>query len=460
MTNTLRECYLDARKAVMHFDDDTLFRYAEGTSANAAEIESHVSACEPCSTRVGGHRTIVDALRTAEVWDEQTPAPRQFVLDVVAFAERAKQEEDRARTLCDEILTGPSSWWPQRLRKATDAQTAGMVKELLERMRQMLESSPAAALQVTALAIDVAHALDVIGYPCDYVVKLRAQAFRDHAYVLSFMGRYPDALDFAERAKRLFEQVPLPEYDLARLALVKASILRCIDRVPEAIQLAHEAGLTFDRYGDTARWVGARTWEASCIYNCGRVDEALVIFEQLERHAAIDSVNRVRVINSIAVCRRDLGQFEVAAEYLKRAVEEFALLGMDAETTRSRSNLGQTLLAAGRASEAIPVLRESWREFEKLDMIADAALAALQLAEAMLLTGNTSEVAAICRDLIARFTAAGMTSRAITALSFLREAVAIGQATPSLVRHVHDFMRELPAERPRLFAPSPSVYGE
>ena len=133
---------------------------------------------------------------------------------------------------------------------------------------------------------------------------------------------------------------------------------------------------------------------------------------------------------------------------------------METEATRGRWNLGHTLLAAGRSQDAIPVLRQAWHEFEKLDLIADAALAALQLAEALLLTGNTSEVAAICRDLIARFTAAGMTSRAITALSFLREAVAIGQAPPSLVRHVHDFMRELPAERPRLFALSPSNFGE
>ena len=444
----------------MHFDDDTLFRYAEGTSGNAAEIESHVSACEPCSTRVGGHRAVVDALRTAEVWDEQAPAPRQFVLDVVAFAERAKKEEDRARTLCDEILTGPSSWWPQRLRKATDAQTAGMVKELLERMRQMLQSSPSAALQVTALAIDVAHGLDIAQYPCDYVVKLRAQAFRDHAYVLSFMGRFPDALDFAERSKRLFEQVPLPEYDLARLALVKASILRSTDRVPEAIQLARGAAETFRRYGDMGRWVSARIYEAASTYQSGAISEALAIWQSLENEPVIDSAGRVTLIHNIGLCYQQLGQLDIAATYLKRSAEECALLGMDTEATRSRWNLGQTLVAAGRPKDAVPMLRQAWREFENYDMVADAALAALQLAEAMLLTGDTSEVAAICRDLIARFTAAGMTSRAITALSFLREAVAIGQATPSLVRHVHDFLRELPAERPRLFAPSPAPLGE
>jgi tetratricopeptide (TPR) repeat protein len=440
----------------MHFDDDALFRFAEGTSANAEEIETHVSACDQCSNRVGGHRAVVDALRSAETWEEEVPPPRQFVHDVVAFASRAKQEEERARILCDEILSGPSSWWPQRLRKAEGAYSAGMVKELLERMRQMLESSPAAALQVTALAIDVAHALDIAEYPCDYVVKLRAQAFRDHAYVLSFMGRYPDALQFADRSKRLFEQVPLPEYDLARLALVRASILRVTDHVAEAIQLARGAAQTFQRYGDNARWTAARIWEANCVFESGALKEALAIWQSLEQEPAVSSTDRVRLIYNMALCHRDLGDLSTAASYLNRAIQEFDLLEMHAHATQGRSNLGKILLAAGREREAVSVLRQSWREFEQLDMVADAGLAALQLAEAMLVSGDASEIASICRELIARFTAAGMTSRAITALSFLREAVAIGQATPSLVRHVYDFLRELPAERPRLFAPRPT----
>ncbi len=440
----------------MHFDDDTLFRYAEGTSPIAGEIESHTSSCDECSDRVGGHRSIVDALRSDEVWEAEPPAPRQFVLDVVAFAHRAKEEESHARELCDEILTGPSSWWPQRLRKSEGAYTAGMVKELLERMRQMLESSPANALQVTALAIDVANALDVAQYPCDYVVKLRAQSFRDHAYVLSFMGRFPDALEFADRSKRLFEQVPLPEYDLARLALVRASILRSIDRIPEAIELCRQAAETFLRYGDRPRWANARITEAAIVYQSGAVKDALAVWKLLEQEPAVDSLGRVRVVHNIALCYGDLGQIDLATEQFRRCVAEFEVLGLETERTRSRWRLGQMLVLAGRTRDAIPVLRQTWQEFERLDMIADAGLAALELAEALLLADEASEVPAICRQIVARFSAAGMTSRAITALSFLREAVAIGQAQPSLVRHVYDFLRELPAERPRLFAPPPA----
>lgn len=399
---------------------------------------------------------VIEALRAEDVWEaEPAPPPRQLVFDVVAFATRAKAEEQSARALCDEILTGPSSWWPQRLAKAEAAFTAGMVKELLERMRQLLERSPANALQVTAMAIEIAHALDIAAYPCDYVVKLRAQAYRDHAYVLSFMGRYPEALEFADQSKRLFDQVPLPEYDLARLALVRASILRAIDRIPEAINLARAAAETFSRYGDTVRRAHARIWEANVIYETGAYTDALEIWKTLEDDPAVDGVTRVRLIHNMALSYRHLDQLDLAVTYLRRSAEEFGFLRMETERTRSRASLGQTLVTAGRPAEAIPIFKQTWSEFDALEMVGDAALAALQLAEAMLLTGQTSEVAAICRNLIARFTATGMTSRAITALSFLREAVAIGQATPSLVRHVHDFLRELPAERPRLYAPPP-----
>jgi tetratricopeptide (TPR) repeat protein len=327
-------------------------------------------------------------------------------------------------------------------------------------MRTMLESSPANALQVTALAIEVANTLDVSEYPCDYVIKLRAQSLRDHAYVLSFMGRYPEALDFVARSKRLFEQVPLPEYDLARLALVKALILQHIDRAGEAADLAREAGDTFLRFGDRARYVNARITEGSVVYYSGAVSRAMEIWQSIEKDPSLDAVGAVRVAHNIALCFAELGQPARAAEYLIGCVAQFDMLGMETERTRSRSVLGQTLLNAGRAAEAIPILRQTWREFEQLDMVTEAGLTALELAEALLVTDQTDEVPAICRDVIAQFTRAGMASRAITALSFLREAVAIGQASTSIVRHVHAFLRELPAEQPRLFAAPPTGYGE
>ena len=89
-------------------------------------------------------------------------------------------------------------------------------------------------------------------------------------------------------------------------------------------------------------------------------------------------------------------------------------------------------------------------------MEIDAALVALELAETLLITRDAEEVPLICRTLLDRFTRAGMSERAMTALAFLRETVASGHATPLHVRHVHDFLRDVPGERDRLFAPPPT----
>jgi len=440
-----------------HYDEEALFEYVEGTSPIAGDIETHVSACDRCSAEVGEQREMIATLSTPEVWDEPSPAPRQFVVDVATFAQRARIEEQAAVALCDEILTGPAAWWQQRLRQSGRAFTAGMVKQLLDRMRPMLGSSPASALQITALAIEVGNALDVAEYPCDYVIKLRAQAYRDHAYVLSFMGRYPEALEYVDRSKRLFDQVPLPEYDLARLALVKASILRWIDRIDEAVELIRCAGDTFLRFGDRSRYVVARQTEASTLYVRGSIEEALGIWKEVEAGGhSPDEHTSVRLAHNIALCYSDLGRPAEAIPYIQRCIIEYEMLGVEAERTRSRWLLGHALVACNRYADATPILRQTWREFEQLDLIGDAGLVALELAETLLVLGQRDEVPSICRDVIGQFTRAGMASRALTALSFLREAVAMGQASPSLVQHVSNFLRQLPAEQPRLFAPSPA----
>jgi len=122
---------------------------------------------------------------------------------------------------------------------------------------------------------------------------------------------------------------------------------------------------------------------------------------------------------------------------------------------RTRWSLGVTLVAAGQLHDALPVLRQAWKEFDEMGMEADAALVGLEVAEVLLIVELPAEVPTICRNLLDRFTRNNMTSRAVTALSFLREAVALGRATPALIRDVHDFLRDIPKYPARSFSPPP-----
>jgi tetratricopeptide (TPR) repeat protein len=237
---------------------------------------------------------------------------------------------------------------------------------------------------------------------------------------------------------------------------VRANICRWIEQFDESIALARRAAEVFLRFGDRQAAVNARMYEGATLFQLRNYAGALEIWKAIEHDPGLTSdTQRIGLVQNLGICYRETGELGKAAEYLSRAAAEFELVGNETNRVRSRWGLASTLSAAARHEQAIPLLREVWREFESLGLEADAALVALELAESLLVTNRADEVPAICRTLLDRFTQSGMSERAVVALAFLRESVASGHATPVHVRHVHDFLRDIPVEGERLFAPPP-----
>jgi tetratricopeptide (TPR) repeat protein len=432
---------------VKHYDGETLFAFLEGMTPIEAGIEEHVAACGECSAQLVEQRRLLERMGDPRLWQKLPPPPRDAIRELAAFAERVALEDELASSLCDAILTGPAAWWPQRLRTTRGTRTAGMVRQLLLRTRAYLERTPKEALQVTEMALGVAGELEAGAYPPHYVDSIRGEALRDHAYVLSFLSRYAEALDYAERAARLLETVPFSDCELARVWLVRATVLRNTGEHEEAARLAREAGDTFLAFGERARYVTARITEGAVVYAAGLVARALEIWSSVEGDPALDDVGAVRLTHNIALCHTDLGQPHRAIEALRRCIAELEMLGMEAERTRSRAVLGRALLAAGDASAAIPILRQTSRELAELGLIFDSGVVATEAAEALIAVNAPEEVAAICREVIARFTAAGLAPQAITALAYLREAEAAAARKPArLVRAARASLRALAVE--------------
>ena len=234
------------------------------------------------------------------------------------------------------------------------------------------------------------------------------------------------------------------------MRLVRALIYRNLDRMDEAAVLAREAANCFREYGDTRRYTIARMTQSAILQETGRQQEALGVWQELHSIHDLDASTRVAITLDLGNCYRELGDADKAIEHISSAAAEYELLGEMVYAAKGRWALAATLVSAGRSGDAVPIFRTTWKLLENLGMEADAALVGLELAEALLMSGHADDVPAICRSLLDRFTRAGMTSRAINALAFLREAIAVGQAEPTLVRHVHDFLRRLPAESTRL----------
>jgi tetratricopeptide (TPR) repeat protein len=437
-----------------HCDDEALYRHADGSTVTA-ELAAHLAACDRCAEELEAQRHITTALRTSEVWldDQPRPAAQAKLSELAAFSRHLRDEDAEAPEICDDILTGPAAWWATRYAKSGYEPSAGVVRELLERMRELLARSPAQALHVTILAIEITNQLEWHLYPSNFLATLRGQALRDHAFVLGFIGRFPEALETAERAERLFRRTPVPHYEMARLQLVRASIYKSIDRLSEAVELAHESASVFLGYGDRKRYLDARTAEAAYLFQAQAVAEALAIWQAVaaEQQPATERT-RVGIIHNIGLCYWELGELDKAAPILRDAMLQFETLGMEVERVRSRWALAMTLVAATRTGEAIPVLRSVQGEFEKLGMESDAALVGLKLVEALLAAGETETVPSICRDVLARFQRIGMTSPIAPAMSLLEEALAAGCPSPNDVRRVHELLRPFSSQSARAVA--------
>lgn len=432
---------------MIHYDDEALLMYAEGTSPIPEEITVHVASCEQCAGMLSAHQELAALLKSADVWEPGAPATADVVArgrQLATVAHGLSQEESAAEAIVDELLSSPQAWWRTKLARQ-GGQTVGVVRALLDRGRDIVQKTPLQALDLTTLAVDVSNELPIIGYPSDLVFAARAQAWREQAYVLTVIGRFREALEATDRSEELFRQTAVPDYELARVELMRATVYSNVDRVSEAILLARKAAATFEAFGDRRRFINAQVTAAAMLFAKNNTRDALEIWLSVVNDRAIEDLTRIMVANNIALCYRELRDFERACEHLSSVIAEFDLLGMHALKTKSRNSLGTTLMQAGRHESAISVFEQCWKEFESLGMESEAALVALELAEALLVIGRPDRVPQICRTLLDRFTSAGMTSRAITALAFLREAVAIGQAQPTLVRHVYDFLREIPA---------------
>jgi tetratricopeptide (TPR) repeat protein len=283
----------------------------------------------------------------------------------LAFHRNAIAEEKEATEICDAVLTGPSNWWSNALRAVEGSRTAGMVTILIQRSEGALRHSPPDALALSELGVEVAGELSAVKYPYDCVMKARGQAMRQQAFVLSFLGRLPEAARIAEMAAAMLQQIPIPLIEMARLDLVRSNIARNCEKYDEAIAYARRAGETYRDFGNHRAWLNAIDFEAAAYYSAQNYTRALELWRSMGEHAELLSRDQAaRRLHNIGICASATGDFAEAARSFAAAGEEFEHLGLLVNRVKCRYSLGLAMHEAGRHVDAIPILekrRTSWR---------------------------------------------------------------------------------------------------
>lgn len=441
-----------------HYDEETLLSFLAQDDPNA----EHLSNCAECREKLDSFRLIAEALADEATWDEtpisDTPNP-DTIATLRTFADRMATEDAQAELYLQDLLDGTRDAWMSNLRHHPEYRTPGVVRKLIETIPSALDTMPRDAVELTALATEIADHLDPATSTPDTVSRLRGAAWRERAYALFYTGDYAAAERALCASESHFIESSVNEYDLARVGVVRALVERGLEKTESAISAARTSADVFAAFGDLSRIASARLAEAHLLFTLGDFGAAAAILGSLELQLQSSEVvdTHARVLGTLGFCCWKLGRIEEALHYHEAAAILLDELGVRTESVRVRWNVACILASEGRMVEAQSRFESVHAEFRLLGMTSAATLVTLDMAELLLANRKFEAVEKICRDAMRSFEAAGIpyTVRALTALSYMKEAARERTATPSLAKHVREYLTRLPHEANLLFAPPP-----
>lgn len=396
-----------------------------------------------------------DALSTREPWDmaEELELPPPDAGALRALATELDTERSAAQVLLEPLLALPTAFAAADVERDETYHTLGVVHVLHEVARSLRSTQPEFAVVTTSAAVTIATKLARVG-SCSGRILGRAHV--DHAWALFFVGRYRDVEEALRRADAAFDDDPYAtDWDRAHGSLVRANTYVEQQRLDEASAEALWAAAAFESFGDSRLALNASLIEGSVLFMRRDYRAAAEWLDRLGDEAERLG-NRLDVAGArqnAGICYVELGEYEKASRYFQEALGAWDELGLHTERVRTNWSIGVLYKAMGDLEAAIACIDEARRAFEELGIVNDAALARLELAEALLLANRPDEVPDLLRNVVVSFTSEGIMHNAKIALAYLREAVEAGALEPRLIRHVRDYLEDLPMNPASEFLP-------
>jgi len=343
--------------------------------------------------------------------------------DPKAFARLAAQleaERAAAAPMIAKIVSEPERHLDAPMPPAW--RTLGMANALCDAAREQLFHSPERSLYVAQLAAAIAEALPD-SYPRLLRAQAQAHAWKAVATAHRFQSRHESALRALDVADRRIANEAALGIDRATLGLARATTLREMNRLAEALLLVDEAREVFRHHRDRKQVAQWELLTGMIHHRLGDVVAARQAYMRVIGPArdAGDLHTVAAAYNNLGRAAADAGDMNTSVAALRQARAIFRELEMTTESTRVAWSVAATQLAAGRFDMAIQLLQDVRRDFLQLGMSEEAGLAGVDMIEALLATNARTAARELAGEVVEEFRRAALNERALQALSFLQE---------------------------------------
>ena len=247
----------------------------------------------------------------------------------------------------------------------------------------------------------------------------RALGLRAKAQALHTLGRYAEAIELYEQARRIYQAQSRP-VEAARISRALVDALMYLSRYDEAFALAREARQTFAAHDERLLAAQLETNVGNIHHRLDQYREALACYERAgEVFAAAGDLRAQAVIaiNSGNI-HSNLDDFRQARTLYEQAYELYSAQGMEIAATHVRYSLGYLHFLKGEYHQAMRIMHEVREELSRVGDERMVALCELDLAEIYLQLSLHNEAASLASSARERFQALEMGYEAAKAITF------------------------------------------
>lgn len=414
-----------------HPDIDVVERFIRGssTASEKQEIVAHLlSDCPEC-------RGIAQA-----VWDQPIRVPSSVLreklqkrMDLVEF-ERAS-----ALQLWEELQKLPQKQRQLLVHNSRRFQTWSLCEHLLKRAFELGFDTPAEALPITELAVDISLHVDPEEYTPELISDLRARALGYQANALRINSDLRSAERLLSQAFELLEEGTGDVLEQAELLRFQAS-LRCDQvRFRDAIKLQRRAVRLYRRLGDTPMEGRASISLGLFLSLDGRPEESVVVLRKAQTKLNPHETRWVLACrHNLALALRECSRLAEGLQVLNETRSLYASVGDKVSLLRMRWLEAQFARDLGNLAYAETVLHETCKDFVAQKLPADAALVCLELAELYSGQGRTREVRDLCEKLVRTFEALETPPQVLVAMTLLQRAVQEDIVTAAILSEIRE----------------------
>lgn len=348
---------------------------------------------------------------------------------------------------------------------------SAVVKRFIYHSRRLLGADPQKAVVVSLAAVELVSRMGVgVGARTwtranRRLIRLEANAWKEHALALLKAGEYRAADKASRLARRFFTfyealgpalVVAKADAEANELKLIHGQIVFHLGEEKKGLALVDEAAdyllVVLD---EKKKYVRARTIYATLLMRQDSFDEAMDVFQQAAECAeeAGDKETPAYILGNIAFCAAKLGDFERAQQCVELSLAMLSELGLTSELPRLRASLIEMLRARGRYNEAISELYKVRAEYLTMSLPVVAATFSLDIVELLYVANRDRDVGALCAEMVATFTRVGLKKEAMRALAYLNDLAQRARLQTSHVVHVKRFMQHFSEDETLAFAP-------